>query len=222
MAKLIGAVTWRRKKKKKKNTYSPQRQSDKRGFFPSFFWSTLPSAQCHGADPSSRNQSATKEKTNLLQKKKIKKWQIARGREKVLTKIMFGLFCSFYDVSVSSADIRRQSDMKHGKLSPNPIWNGWDKVPGKFRGTERAEGGRAAGGRNRKKKRGRRRERPWALTEGETFEHISSVRGTKVICRCKAVEVREGKGKKKHAFLLSHASLLTWILFPPHTQGQAE
>lgn len=90
------------------------------------------------------------------------------------------------------------------------------KSPGNSEGQseQREEGLQGEG--IEEKKRGRRRERPWALTEGETFEHISSVRGTKVICRCKAVEVREGKGKKKNMHFC-YLMPLCWFgsYFPP-------
>jgi len=81
------------------------------------------------------NRSITKEKqiTDKTNKRE----------EKVLTNPVL-LILQFYDASISTR-IRLESDMRHGKLSQNPISNGGDKVPWKFEGTVRA-GKRAEGG----------------------------------------------------------------------------
>lgn len=152
MAKLIGAVTFCCE-----TTYSSQRQSDDNTFL--FFpWSTPPSAQCRGANRSRRIKASRR-------RNKSRKWQIAGGRKgkkkKSLTSHIL-LILQFLWCVYIKCGIRQQSDMRHGKLSLNPIWNGCDKVPGKFRGTERA--GRRA------KREGKEIEKSheWAVTLGET------------------------------------------------------
>lgn len=151
MAKLIGAVTFCCE-----TTYSSQRQSDDNTFL--FFpWSTPPSAQCRGANRSRRIKASRR-------RNKSRKWQIAggrKGKKKSLTSHIL-LILQFLWCVYIKCGIRQQSDMRHGKLSLNPIWNGCDKVPGKFRGTERA--GRRA------KREGKEIEKSheWAVTLGET------------------------------------------------------
>ena len=136
------------KKKKKKHLLASMPIRQERPFF-SFFFLIDTSICPMPRRRSLKTKSKHHEGENKSPQKNLKMTNSLR-EGKSFDEIMFGLFCSFYDVSVSSADIRRQSDMKHGKLSPNPIWNGWDKVPGKFRGTERAEGGKGCRGRKKK------------------------------------------------------------------------
>lgn len=73
----------------------------------------------------------------LGRRNKSRKWQITRGggeRKKSFDKSYFA-HAAVFMMCLYQLWICQQSDMKHGELSRNPIWNGQDKVPRKFRGT---------------------------------------------------------------------------------------
>lgn len=118
-------------------TSTPIRQQQLYFFF--LVWSTLPSAQCRGAHPSACVKCITKQK----QISENDKQQDGGEKKKSFDKSYFAHSAVLWCVYINCG-ILWQSDMKRGKWSPNPIWNGQDKVPGKFRGTELA-GRRAEG-----------------------------------------------------------------------------